>query len=115
MPTPSFHDWLNNRPDEAPAAEKLATLIAGAGAAGISHDRLRRLVRLPPETLQDILRSLAETGQVTVPDSDGVGIWPWAAVWASEGDCHQHGFILSFGHRAGGVRSSRDGPRNRRP
>ena len=66
MPTPTFHDWLGNRTQEAPAAENLATLIASAGAAGISLDRLRTLVRLSPETLQDIIRSLVATGQVVV-------------------------------------------------
>jgi len=66
MRRPSFSEWLEHRPDEAPAAEKLATLIASAGAAGISLDRLRILVRLSPETLQDILKSLVATGQVVV-------------------------------------------------
>jgi hypothetical protein len=32
IPISSFHDWLRNRPDEAPAAENLATIIASAGA-----------------------------------------------------------------------------------
>jgi len=71
MPTPTFSDWLKNRSDEAPAAENLATLIAGAGAAGISLDRLRTLVGLSPETLQDILRSLVFAGQVTVLKVNG--------------------------------------------
>ena len=63
MTTPSFHEWLR-RPDEAAAAEKMATIIAGAGAAGISVDRLRRIVGLYPETLQDVLKALVATGQV---------------------------------------------------
>ncbi len=65
MPIPSFHDWLRSA-DEAPAADRLATLIAQAGAAGVSVDRLRRLCGLQPETLQDIIRSLLATGQVVV-------------------------------------------------
>jgi hypothetical protein len=64
MPTPSFHDWLGNRAQEAPAADNLATLIASAGAAGVSVDRLRRVVGLPPEVLADVLKSLVATGQV---------------------------------------------------
>jgi predicted transcriptional regulator len=65
MPTPSFHKWLEQRSDEAPAADRLATLIAST-PSGISLDRLRRLCGLKPETLQDILRSLTATGQVVV-------------------------------------------------
>ncbi len=72
MPLPSFHDWLGNRAQEAPAAENLATLIASAGAAGgISLDRLRNLCGLSPETLQDILRALTATGQVVVLKVNG--------------------------------------------
>ncbi|MGO8749273.1 MAG: hypothetical protein ACLQNE_25210 [Thermoguttaceae bacterium] len=66
-----FHDWLGNRAQEAPAAENLATLIASAGAAGISHGRLRTLVPLSPETLQEIIRSLVATGQVVVLKVNG--------------------------------------------
>ena len=28
MPLPSFHEWLQNRPEEAPAADSLSFLIA---------------------------------------------------------------------------------------
>ena len=65
MPTPSFHEWLRSA-DEAPAAENLATLIASAGAAGVSINRLRGLCGLSPETLADVLRGLVMAGQVTV-------------------------------------------------
>ncbi len=71
MPIPSFHDWLGNRAQEAPAAENLATLIASAGAAGVSLDRLRTLVPLSPEILQDILKALGATGQVVVLKVNG--------------------------------------------
>jgi predicted ArsR family transcriptional regulator len=71
MPLPSFQEWLKNRPEEAPAAEKLATLIAGAGAAGISRDGLARALGLPPETLEDLLRALTATGQVEVVQVKG--------------------------------------------
>ena len=47
---------------EAPAAENLATLIAGAGASGHFPHRLRRVVRLAPETLADILKSSGGDG-----------------------------------------------------
>jgi predicted transcriptional regulator len=71
MPTPTIHDWLASRPDEAPAADKLATIIASAGAAGVSVDRLRRLCGLPPETLADILKSLVAAGQVVTLKVNG--------------------------------------------
>jgi predicted transcriptional regulator len=71
MPTPSFHGWLQTRSEEAPAADNLATLIASAGAAGISLDRLRRVVGLSPETLQDMLKALTATGQIVVLKVNG--------------------------------------------
>ncbi len=67
----SFHEWLKNRPDEAPDAERLALLIAQSGAAGISPDGLRKFVRLRPETLDDLLKALVTTGQVVVLKVDG--------------------------------------------
>jgi predicted transcriptional regulator len=67
----SFHEWLGNRAQEAPAADNLATVIASAGAAGVSVDRLRRLVGLSPEALQDVLRGLVATGQVQVVNVGG--------------------------------------------
>jgi len=70
MSIPSIHEWLESA-DEAPAADRLATLIASAGAAGISLDRLRRLVGLAPETLADVLKALVATGQVTVLKVNG--------------------------------------------
>ena len=66
MPFPSFHDWLRNRADEAPAAENLVTIIASAGVGGVSLERLRALVPLSPETLQDVLKALVATGQLTI-------------------------------------------------
>jgi sulfur carrier protein ThiS len=39
--------------------------------AGISLDRLRTLVRLPPDTLQDLLTSLVATGQVVALKING--------------------------------------------
>ena len=65
----TFHQWLEHSADDPSAAENLATLIASASAAGVSYDRLRRLVRLPPETLQDILKGLVATGQVVMLQS----------------------------------------------
>jgi predicted transcriptional regulator len=66
LPLPSFSEWLVNRAQEPPQADRLATVIAQAGAAGVSIDRLRRIVGLSPETLADVLKSLVATGQVVV-------------------------------------------------
>jgi predicted transcriptional regulator len=71
MPFPSFPDWLANRAQEPSQADRLATVIAQAGAAGVPLDRLRRLVGLSPEVLGDILKSLVATGQVTVLKTSG--------------------------------------------
>jgi hypothetical protein len=71
MRTLSFHEWLAHRPDEALAADRLATVIAQAGASGISRDELARAVRLRPDTLQDVLMSLSATGQVAVFKANG--------------------------------------------
>jgi sulfur carrier protein ThiS len=68
---PPFRAWLENRSQEAPAAESLATLIAGAGNGGISRDDLARALNLPPETLEDILRALTATGQVVMLKVNG--------------------------------------------
>jgi hypothetical protein len=67
---PSFHEWLERRAREASAAEMLATLVARS-AAGMSRDDLARALRLPPETLDDLLRALAATGQVVMLNVGG--------------------------------------------
>jgi hypothetical protein len=61
----SFHEWLGNRDRDAVAAERLATLVAQSGA-GVSRDDLARTLRLPPRILDDLLRALVTTGQVTM-------------------------------------------------
>lgn len=73
MPLSSFHEWLASRSQEPPQADRLATLIAGAGteAAGISFDRLRLLCGLSAEVLQDILSSLVASGQIVMPKVGG--------------------------------------------
>ena len=61
----AFHEWLRNRAREAPAAAILPMLVAQS-AAGVSKDDLARALRLPPETLDDLLRALAAAGQVVM-------------------------------------------------
>ena len=62
MPRTSFSDWLRNRSDQAPNADRLAMLIAQSG--GVSRGRLAKAVNLPEETLNDLLKALTATGQV---------------------------------------------------
>ncbi len=60
---------------EAPGAMKLALLIAQSGAAGISRDGLRKLVRLSPDTLEDLLMALVAAGQVVVLIRNGQRVY----------------------------------------
>ncbi len=62
----SFRQWLEHVADDPSAADNLATLIAQAGAVGVSVERLRKVVRLSPETLADVLWALTATGQVVM-------------------------------------------------
>ena len=56
MPLPTFPEWLRNA-QEAPAADRLATVIAQAGAAGgVFLDRPYTVVGLSPKVLHDRLR-----------------------------------------------------------
>jgi hypothetical protein len=96
MSLPSFHDWRANRSQEAPAAERLAFVIAQSGAAGISVDRLRTVVGLPPETLQDILRALAAAGPVTMLKINGQPMYR-AATQGANSDCGSLAAHDSFG------------------
>jgi DNA-binding IclR family transcriptional regulator len=67
---PTFREWLKSS-QEAPAAEKLALVVARCGAAGISLDGLSRALGLPPESFRDILRALVTAGQVEVVKVNG--------------------------------------------
>ncbi len=71
----TFPQWLEHRADEAPAAESLATLIAQSGAVGISLDHLRRLVRISPDSLDDLLRALVSSGHVTILKVNGQRVY----------------------------------------
>ena len=59
------------RSQEPSQVDRLATLIAQAGAAGVSLDRLRTLCGLSPETLADVLKGLTATGQVVMLKVNG--------------------------------------------
>ena len=67
----SFPEWLEHRADEVPDAARIALVIARCGAAGVSRDNRLRVVRLSPDTLEDLLRALVAAGQVTVVQVNG--------------------------------------------
>jgi hypothetical protein len=69
----TFHEWLKTR--EVPDATTLALTIARAGAAGVSHDDLRRLVQISSETLEQLLAALMAAGQVVVSLRNGQRIY----------------------------------------
>ncbi|MGO9115280.1 MAG: hypothetical protein ACLP9L_39205 [Thermoguttaceae bacterium] len=69
MRTFSFAEWLKNRLEEVPDATTLALVIARSG--GVSRDDLGRVVRISPETLDELLRALVSAGQVRMLKVDG--------------------------------------------
>jgi len=64
MSLPSFYEWLGNRAQEVPDTGRLALVIAQSG--GMTREGLAKVVRLPPETLDDLLRALVAAGQVVM-------------------------------------------------
>ena len=69
MLRPSFHVWLEHRIEEVPDAANLALVIARSG--GISRDDLSKIVRISPDTLENLLRALITAGQVMVLKVNG--------------------------------------------
>jgi len=66
MPTPSFTAWLEHRPPEVPDAGSLALAIARAGTAGMSLDRLSKVIQASPETIEAMLRAMVRARQVAM-------------------------------------------------
>ncbi len=71
----TFRQWLEHVADDPSAADNLATLISQAGAVGVSLDRLRKVVRLSPESLDDVLRALVAAGQVMIVQVNGERVY----------------------------------------
>jgi len=65
----SFPEWLEHRVQEVPDATTLALVIARSG--GVSRDDLHKVVRISPETLDELLRALVSAGQVVVVKVNG--------------------------------------------
>ena len=66
MPTPSFHAWLEHRLEEVPDSGTMALTIARSGTAGVSLDRLSKVLGISPDVLEDLLRALVTARQVMV-------------------------------------------------
>ena len=71
----SFRQWLEHLSDDPSAANNLATLIAQAGAVGVSLDRLRKVVRLSPESLDEVLKGLLDSRQVMLLKVNGARVY----------------------------------------
>jgi len=71
----TFRQWLEHVADDPSAADNLATLIAQAGAVGVSLDRLRKVVRLSPESLDEVLKGLLASRQVVLLKVNGVRVY----------------------------------------
>ena len=71
----TFRQWLEHVADDPSAADNLATLIAQAGAVGVSLDRLRKVVRLSPETLDEVLKGLLASKQVVLLKVNGARVY----------------------------------------
>ena len=71
MPLPSFTQWLEHRLEEVPDAGTLALLIARSGTAGVSRDRLCKVVGGSPETIEAMLRATVASRQVTMVKVNG--------------------------------------------
>ena len=67
----SFPEWLEHRVEEVPDVTTIALAIARSGTAGASREGLEKVVRISPETLDELLRALVSAGQVVVVKLNG--------------------------------------------
>jgi hypothetical protein len=71
----TFLKWLEHVADDPSAAADVATLIAQAGAVGVSVECLRKVVRLSPETLDEVLKGLLASRQVVLLKVNGARVY----------------------------------------
>lgn len=71
----SFWKWLEHVGNDPSAADTVATLIAQAGAVGISVQCLRKIVRLSPESLDEVLKGLLASRQVVLLKVNGARVY----------------------------------------
>ena len=74
----SFWQWLEHVADDPSAAADVATLISQAGAVGVSVECLRKVVRLSPGTLDDVLKGLLASRQVVLLKVNGARVYRMA-------------------------------------
>jgi hypothetical protein len=61
--------------DDPSAAENVATMIAQAGAVGVSVKCLRKVVRLSPGSLDEVLKGLLASRQVVLLKVNGARVY----------------------------------------
>ena len=71
----SFWQWLEHVADDPSAADNVATLIAQAGAVGVSLQCFRKVIRLSPESLDDVLKGLLASKQVVLLKVNGARVY----------------------------------------
>ena len=71
----SFRQWLEHATDDPSAAYDVANLIAQAGAVGVSLQCLRKVVRLSPESLDEVLKGLLDSRQVVLLKVNGARVY----------------------------------------
>jgi hypothetical protein len=71
----SFLQWLEHVADDPSAADDVATLIAQAGAVGVSLPCLRKVVRLSPQSLDDVLKGLLASKHVVLLKVNGARVY----------------------------------------
>jgi len=67
----SFSEWLEHRVEEVPDATTIALMIAKSGAAGISREKLEKVVRISSDALDELLRALLSAGQAMILKVNG--------------------------------------------
>jgi len=72
----SFWKWLEHlAADDPSAADTVATMIAQAGTVGVSVECMRKVVRLTPESLDEVLKALLASRQVVVLKVNGARVY----------------------------------------
>jgi hypothetical protein len=71
----TFSQWLEHAADDPSAAGDVATLIAQAGAVGVSVQCLRKIVRLSPGSLDEVLKGLLASKQAVLLKVNGARVY----------------------------------------
>jgi hypothetical protein len=67
----SFSQWLKKNQRNLPPADKIQAFISDAGPAGVSDRHLRSMIDLPRELFNQLLGSLATSGQIRAVNRNG--------------------------------------------